>query len=230
MDRSKVLIRWILLHLFLFLITPFFFILTGLLVGGLMTVLSPSLGSSSPTGSLLAPPYQFALSVLAPLLTGAFLGAAAGTLQIFSIQKLVPRLKTFRWISACGLGMALAFLAIAWGYNDLSLPNPLPLAAVFGGAVYGLIGGIPQSRMLKKHMANTWGWILASSIAGGFSFILAIAPVWLADGNLFFWLFFPLCAVAGILYGLGTGVWIYLFAQFSQLSSLVPGSVQEKSI
>jgi hypothetical protein len=222
MDRSKPIFRWVFLHLLIFCCSPFFFILTGLLVGGLIT-LTPSITS-------LPRSYRPAILLLSPLLSGGLLGISTGALQIFFIRKLAPKSRASRWLWMNGLGTALAFLAAAWAYNDSTLPNPLPLAAVFSGAVYGLAAGLPQARLLKKQVENTWRWTLAASIGGGLSFIFAISPVWLAEGNLYYWLVLPLCAAAGVLYGSMTGLGIFSFPQFRQFFALIPGSVQEKTI
>ena len=230
MDRNKLFFHWILLHLSLFCVTPFVFMLTGLLVGVIIIISTPGYGNDTRTGSLLVPPYLRSLYLLAPLLSGGFLGTATGILQTLTMRKLAPHLKASQWISASIFGSALAFLAIAWAYNDSSLSNPLPLASVFGGAVYGLVSGVPQSRMLKKHIEKTWMWILAASFAGSFPFILACSSMWLAEGKVYLWLIFPLCAGAGILYGLVTGILVFLLPHFRQFSALVPGGVQEKSI
>lgn len=222
MDRSQPILRWVFPHLLIFSLIPLLFIIIGLLAGGVIARIPFSTANSSI--------FQLAVNLIPPLLTGGLLGLTTGTFQIHTFHKLAPQLMLKRWTCYSGIGMALAFLAVAWVYNASSLLNPLPLAAVFSGAVYGLSAGLPQARLLKTQDQNGWRWILATAAAGGLSFTFAISPVWLAEGNLYFWLVFPLCISSGMLYGLVTGLWVFSFSQLKKLSTLVPGGVKEKTV
>jgi hypothetical protein len=222
MDRSRPVFRWVFPHLLIFSSIPVLFIFIGLLAGGVIARMPFSTANSSI--------FRLAVILIPPLLTGGLLGLATGTFQIHTFHKLAPQLVVNRWTCQSGIGMALAFLAAAWVYNASNLSNPLPLAAVFSGAVYGLAAGLPQARLLKKQDQYSWRWILTTAAAGGFSFVFAISPVWLAEGNFYFWLMFPLCIASGMLYGLVTGLWVFSFSQLRKLSTLVPGGVKEKTV
>jgi len=201
-------LRWIALHLLVFTLSPFSFMLAGLLVGVLVFVEPYIFGVSSPVSSRLQPFYNQTLYLLAPLLSGGMLGALTGCLQIVAMRKLAAQIRPGRWIFVSALGMALAFLALAWAYNASGLANPLPLASIFSGSVYGLAASLPQSRFLKKQFENAWGWILACTLAGTLSFALICASAWVAEGNAYFGLIFLLSAVGGIVFGAMTGGWV----------------------
>ena len=198
-------LRWIALHLLVFTLSPFSFMLAGLLVGVLVSIEPYVFGVSSPVSSRLQPFYNQTLYLLAPLLSGGMLGALTGWLQFVAMRNLAAQIRPGRWIFMSALGMALAFLAFAWAFNGRLQANPFLLASLFSGSIYGLATGIIQARALKKYFEIAWDWILASALAGTLSFGLICASAWVAEGNAYFWLIFLLSAAGGIIFGAVTG-------------------------
>jgi hypothetical protein len=201
MQPSKPFLRWTAIHTLAFLFSPVCFLLAGWLA---MLLLSAEASSSPTSGQMTS--YARALFLLAPLLTGLLLGALVSCLQIVAMRNSAVNLKPFRWVIPGMLGMGLACLAFAWTFSSLVFAYPLFIAALFSACVYGLVCALPQAHLLSRQAQDPWRWLLFSLLAAFLAIPLACAPVWLAEGPLYFWLVLPLAAAGGGLFGLLTGI------------------------
>jgi hypothetical protein len=206
MECSKSFLRWIAIHLLVFLCSPFCFMLAGLLVIALLSVEAATFTASSSPSAGQMTSYERVLILLAPLFTGLLLGALFSWLQNKAMRNMPVKVKPLRWILPGMLGLGLACLAFAWTVSSPVFAYPLPMAALFSACVYGLACALPQAHLLNGQVDDSWRWLLFSSLAALPAIPLACAPVWLTEGPAYFWLIFPLAAVGGILFGLLTGI------------------------
>jgi hypothetical protein len=206
MPPSKFFLRWIVSHLFAFLLSPFCFMLAGWFAMALLSVEAGALeASNSPSGGQMTIVAR-GLFLLAPFLTGLLLGALVSGLQSVAMRNSAVKVKPIRWVIPSMLGLGLACLAFAWTFSSLVFAYPLIMAALFSACTYGLACALPQAHLLSRQVDDSWRWLLFSLLAALLAIPLACAPVWLAEGPLYFWLVFPLAAAGGVLFGLLTGV------------------------
>jgi hypothetical protein len=212
MRLNKAYFRWTSLHLLVFLLTPLSFALAGLLAGALVSMESHFFSTLTPLALRLQVLYNQGIYLLSPLVSGALLGVLLSLLQYSTIRKSLPGFRPLSWIPLGTLGMALAFPAFAWASSShiqlvpINQIHPLLLASFFSACVYGLVGALPQSRLLRSNHPASTGWFIASTLAALLSFALICSPAWLPEGAPYFWLTFLLCISGGLLFGLITGV------------------------
>lgn len=199
-------LRWIVAHGLIFLLSPFSFILAGLLVGILVSIEPNLFSANNPLTYRHQALYNQALYLLAPLLTGLVLGILYSWQQLLAMRKIAPFSPPLRWITSGALGMGLACPAFAWVSSSSVFADPLLIASIFSAGVFGLVCALPQSQVLKTHVKDAWRWLLFSTLAFLLSFALICAPVWLPENSAFVWLVFLCSAAGGILFGLVT--WI----------------------
>ena len=92
--------------------------------------------------------------LVAVVLAGAILGAAAGASQWIMLRRHFS--DAYRWVVASVAGMAVGYAAAA------TVVNQVPLLA---GAVIGVAAGASQWIILRRHFSGAYRWVLAS-VAG----------------------------------------------------------------
>lgn len=128
---------------------------------------------------------------------GATIGLGTGLYQKFLLKGLFDVKAS--WIYSLVIGFAATELVVClllWvmGINRYELrfieSNPLPEACIFACA--GLLTGLLQRTILKKHFPGSIYWVLASTLGWGSCILMTMVSVWS---------FFP----GTILYGAITG-------------------------
>lgn len=134
---------------------------------------------------------------------GAVIGLGVGLYQR-SLLKKVFRVSSF-WIYTTVIGFAVTELIACIVLWQLELnryelrfveSNPLPEVLIFSGI--GLMIGLFQWNMIKKHFSRSFSWVLASTLGWGICVLAAVISIWS---------FF----VGALLYGAITGatlIWI----------------------
>lgn len=125
-----------------------------------------------------SPSEQIILGITA----GAIIGICVGITQKLMLRKIFN--VSSSWIYSVAIGFILAELIVGiilWKYNinrgELSFieNNPLPHALIL--AVTGLLTGLIQLPLLRKHYSRLVFWIVASTLAWGVSILItAINP------------------------------------------------------
>jgi hypothetical protein len=221
MWSSKPYLRWVLLNLLTFLISPFCFALSSIIIGLLLTVeeLVFGVSSQSTSGSLTG--FGLVIFLLAPLLTGLLMGVLIFWPQCLILRNIQNRAKPYRWIIPGMLGLGLCSVAFAWTFSSPVFAYPLPTATLFSACLYDLTCALPQSRWLNERMEASWSWLILNLLAALLAFPLAFAPIWLPEGPAYFWWIFPMAGAGGAVYGLLSG--FPLFSNRSQLTTFLPG-------
>jgi hypothetical protein len=227
MLSSRPYLRWVLINLLTFFISPLCFALSSIIIGLLLTAEELFLGVSSQStlGSLTG--FDRMIFLLAPLLTGLLMGVLVFWPQSLTLRKAEIRAQPYRWIIPGMLGLGLCSVAFAWTFSSPVFAYPLPTAALFSACLYVLTCALPQSRLLNAQTETYWRWLIPNLLAAMLAFPLAFTPIWLPEGPAYFWLIFPMAGAGGALYGLLSG--FPLFSQRPQLATFLPGRIQKET-
>ena len=122
------------------------------------------------------------------------------------------------FIAAFALGTLAGLVATLWGIVGLNFG--VGLAAAKGGVAVGAVVGFVQWLLVRRHLARSGWWILASAIGSGIAFAVAVGVAGGANGPVA-WLLGGV--VGGLLGGTVVGLlqWRVLCEQFAQASQWV---------
>lgn len=125
-------------------------------------------------------PVALLLALLAAVAGAAVEGTAVGTLQWTVLRRALPGFRLAPWVVATALGAFVAwalgmipstlFSAMAEGSGGGAPPAEPPLAlqlllAAGMGLVLGPILGVPQWRVLRRHLPHAGYWVPANALA-----------------------------------------------------------------
>jgi hypothetical protein len=113
-----------------------------------------------------------AATVPAALISGLIAGSLIGLGQGLAIGLLGQVLVVWLAVSGVALGVALAVVTATVGQIDTTLD------AVLLGAVSGLaMGGVQAALLMRDRFANTWIWVVASTIAWAIGWLITAGAV-----------------------------------------------------
>ena len=172
-------------------------------------------GETGRTGAMVA-------ATAALVAAGAFEGLAVGVAQWSVLRSALTALRARRWIVATVVGALVAWLlgvvpaTLGGGAGTAEAPPfgqavQLVLAAVMG-LVLGPVLGVPQWRVLRRHVPRASRWVLANAVAwaAGMPVVFFAAGSVPADASPRHIAFVVVaaCAAAGAVVGAIHGAWL----------------------